>query len=357
MKKSILVFVTAIALMGAAFGQFSGPVTVPASSCAPAIAVGANVGTIGIVVIGTWSGTIQPKVSIQGQAASNAGVTTFSSTFAPNITANGSYQVGVSGATFLQICGNTIGSGTATFYWQVGPGTSPPPAASGGSSNATIVAPLGSQTSPNDVSVVIASDQAAVAVKGNAAAGAAVSGNPNLVAGKDTAGNAQDLLTDTTGVLTILSARSATDGQSNGFIGMLLQNGNNEALATVPFKFNGATWDRDYKCPNTATFSVSTATTTSLVATSGSTKIHVCAFMVTDGGTLAASTVQFEFGTGAACVTTQAPITGVMTGSSTTVGNVLALSGLNWESAASAALCLVTTGTSTQSGFVSYAQY
>lgn len=36
----------------------------------------------------------------------------------------------------------------------------------GGSSNATIVGPLGSQTSPNGVSVTIASDQAAVAIKG-----------------------------------------------------------------------------------------------------------------------------------------------------------------------------------------------
>ena len=44
---------------------------------------------------------------------------------------------------------------------------------------------VGAKTSANSVPVVIASDQASVAVKGNSANGAAVSGNPVLMAGSD----------------------------------------------------------------------------------------------------------------------------------------------------------------------------
>lgn len=66
--------------------------------------------------------------------------------------------------------------------------------------NATVVNANanGSATSANSSPTVIASDQAAVAVKGNAANGAAVSGNPNLVAGSDGT-NARSIATDTSG--------------------------------------------------------------------------------------------------------------------------------------------------------------
>lgn len=56
----------------------------------------------------------------------------------------------------------------------------------------------GSATSANSSPVVIASDQAAVAVKGNAASGSAVSGNPVLTAGTDGT-NARSISTDTSG--------------------------------------------------------------------------------------------------------------------------------------------------------------
>lgn len=67
--------------------------------------------------------------------------------------------------------------------------------------NATIVAPLGSQPAASSVSVALASDQIPLKVQGAAAAGAAVSGNPNLTGGKDSSGNAQDFATDTAGGL------------------------------------------------------------------------------------------------------------------------------------------------------------
>lgn len=66
----------------------------------------------------------------------------------------------------------------------------------------------GSATSANSSPVVIASDQAAVPVKGNAANGAAVSGNPNLVAGSDGT-NARTIATDAVGNQKVISGASA----------------------------------------------------------------------------------------------------------------------------------------------------
>src|SRR5579859_5758767 len=59
---------------------------------------------------------------------------------------------------------------TATSPCFVQYGSSLPTGGGGGSSNVTVTGPLGSQTSPNGVSVTIASDQAAVAVKQTTAA-------------------------------------------------------------------------------------------------------------------------------------------------------------------------------------------
>ena len=64
----------------------------------------------------------------------------------------------------------------------------------------------GSATSTNSSPVVIASDQAAVTVKGGGASGSALVGNPNLVAGGNGT-NAYTLLTGTDGRLSINSAQ------------------------------------------------------------------------------------------------------------------------------------------------------
>lgn len=61
----------------------------------------------------------------------------------------------------------------------------------------------------------------------------------------------------------------------------------------------------------TVPINITTATTTSLVAASGSTTVTVCGISATiaPSGTTA-DTVLFEYGTGAACVTVQIPVTG-----------------------------------------------
>ena len=94
--------------------QVTGKIT---STQCVSIQGGPNVSTIGIQVTGTWSGTLQPQVSIQGQAPTNTSVSAAGSTSTQNtITANGVFTVGVAGQDYFQLCGNTVGSGTAIVY-------------------------------------------------------------------------------------------------------------------------------------------------------------------------------------------------------------------------------------------------
>ena len=73
--------------------------------------------TVGIQVTGTWTGTLQPEISIQGQSAQNTQVVpSTSSTAASTITANGVYTARVAGGTTFLLCGNTVASGTANIF-------------------------------------------------------------------------------------------------------------------------------------------------------------------------------------------------------------------------------------------------
>lgn len=91
--------------------------TVTGTACGQAVNVLGS-GTVGINVSGgSWSGTIQPKILADSDAnatASNAQVTPYSSSTAQStITANGDYSASVVGATWFQLCGNTV-TNTAT---------------------------------------------------------------------------------------------------------------------------------------------------------------------------------------------------------------------------------------------------
>lgn len=66
---------------------------------------------------GSWTGTIQPKVAIAGQAAANTTATpSTSTTAAATVTANGGYTTSVSGYDTFIVCGNTV-TGTAVIYY------------------------------------------------------------------------------------------------------------------------------------------------------------------------------------------------------------------------------------------------
>ena len=96
---------------------------------------------------------------------------------------------------------------------------------------------------------------------------------------------------------------------------------------------------------------ISTATTTQIVAISGTKATYVC------GGTLvfgASTTAQFEYGTSTNCTGTNA-LTGVMSpGTGTTVG--LSGDGTRFGAPASNGLCVVSTGTGGIEGYISYVQ-
>jgi len=106
----------------------SGPFTLTASQCAT-ITVDRYIATVGIQVQGTWTGTLQPQLSIQGQAPANIQVTPVGSTTPQStITTNGTFKGSAAGGTTFLLCGNTIASGTAVVYLN---------ASSGSASNST----------------------------------------------------------------------------------------------------------------------------------------------------------------------------------------------------------------------------
>lgn len=85
------------------------------SGCAT-ITTDTDKSTVGIQVTGTWTGTLQPQVAIQGQAAVNTQVTPAgSSTPQSTITVNGIYTTSVAGTSTFQLCGPT-GTGTAVVW-------------------------------------------------------------------------------------------------------------------------------------------------------------------------------------------------------------------------------------------------
>lgn len=99
-----------------------------------------------------------------------------------------------------------------------------------------------------------------------------------------------------------------------------------------------------------AVINVSTATTTALVAVSGTTKVYVCGFSFTILGlATTGGSAQFESGTGTACASNAAVLTGAFVGSNTAGGSTPIvsppLSGSVTSTPAANGLCLVTTGT------------
>lgn len=83
-------------------------------------------------------------------------------------------------------------------------------------------------------------------VQGVAADGAAVAGNPVLVGGVDTAGNAQSILTSTAGIQIVGSSTSSSDSVSNTLNFTLDQAGAQRALAVAMHGYNATDgdWER-----------------------------------------------------------------------------------------------------------------
>jgi hypothetical protein len=116
----------------------------------------------------------------------------------------------------------------------------------------------------------------------------------------------------------------------------------------------GANEDAVAQGAATAAINVSTATTTQLVALSGTTKIYVTGLTVVAGGT---GNITFVYGTGSACGTGTTSLSGAIP--------LIANAGLSLGSGLGAvlmvpagqALCITTSAAVQMSGFVTYAQF
>lgn len=110
MKRMLLLFL----LSGIAAAQSQGSFSLTGSQCLSVSTL--QKATATYQMTGTWSGTIQPKVSLAGQSAVNTrAVPVASTTPASTVTANGAYFTLVSGYSNFLLCGNTI-TGTAVIY-------------------------------------------------------------------------------------------------------------------------------------------------------------------------------------------------------------------------------------------------
>jgi len=102
-----------------------------------------------------------------------------------------------------------------------------------------------------------------------------------------------------------------------------------------------------YAAKSSAPITITTATTTSLVAVSGATAVYVCGFSFTISEvTTTANTLQFEYGTGAACTGTTA-LTGLYGAGGVTAGDPIAIANGNagatvFKTPASQGVCAVT---------------
>lgn len=98
-------------------GQQFGPYSLTGTQCLSVPVQGKA--TAALQATGSWSGTLQPKVSVDGQPVANTQVTPAASiSQQATITGNGAFTAGVSGYSFFFLCGNTI-TGTAKIYVNV----------------------------------------------------------------------------------------------------------------------------------------------------------------------------------------------------------------------------------------------
>lgn len=114
-------------------------------------------------------------------------------------------------------------------------------------------------------------------------------------------------------------------------------------------------------CDKSAFVNPTTATTTQIIALSGTTVIYVCAYQVNFVGSATANTAIFKYGTGASCATGVTSISNTMFGPTATgSGSQFSMgSGIGYlfKTIAGQALCITTSAATTVGAMVSYAQF
>ena len=140
-------------------------------------------------------------------------------------------------------------------------------------------------------------------VQGPAASGSAVSGNPVLIGGSDGT-RVRNLFTDSNGVLRLASGTTVSDGLSAT---SAKYTGGDFIVAMTGMKFNGTGYDRTMVCTSRAVINTAAAGNTEIIAASAGARIRVCHISL---AAAAPVTVSLQEGTGAACATGTANVTG-----------------------------------------------
>ena len=190
-------------------------------------------------------------------------------------------------------------------------------------------------------------------VDGPTSAGSPPTTPPVLQAGQDGT-NVQTLKVDTNGSPIPSNASSANaDGIANTNTGPTGAAGVSLFQRGLLYRFNGATWDREFVCTNQASITVTAATDAVIVSGVASTNIRVCHISFAGN---ASTSVSINQGTGTTCLTNTATLAGAY---ANTVG--LALDFTPEEALRTTVtgrdLCLHFSGTVTAGGTILYAQY
>lgn len=190
-------------------------------------------------------------------------------------------------------------------------------------------------------------------VEGTTADGAAFTDNPVVIGGVDNAGDVRQILTATSGVVATGEALAAVDGASNAGAGLpVLGTGAGFYQPIFPMAFNGATWDRQFLCSESAPISTVGAGTTEIIALAGTTIIRICHISLSWDAVVDFRIVE---GTGVNCAD----------GTSNITANYLDLSAIALDMGADAALrssaggaiCITQTGAGNSGGVITYAQF
>lgn len=161
------------------------------------------------------------------------------------------------------------------------------------------------------------------------------------------------------GAMTAGTQRTALATDSPGIIAL----GQAVKAASVPVTFASDQDPCSYAQKSSAAITVTSGTTTSLVAVSGSTTVYVCGFAITIApSAVTAATALFEYGTGAAC-TSPTSLTGTFgNGDLTSAAGVAPIlygngAGTIFKSAASNGICILTAGNAVSvQGVLTYVQ-
>lgn len=210
------------------------------------------------------------------------------------------------------------------------------------------------------------------------AGSAAATINPVMIGG-NAGGVLRTFFTDTSGFMYQAGINFALADDQNNTVNMLaINNSGNGGLRVFPMVFDGTTWDRKpgnstagtlvggrghgaagsyypvNACERSAVINVAAGATQELVSVDGTRQVRVCAFAIT--ADTAATTAQFQSGTGTTCGTGTTNLTGAMRLADE--GGLAMGSGLGeiFKTAPSQALCIAAV-TGAVTGIVSYVQY